>query len=113
MQSVLNAFGDVWWYIAHILSLTDVLDILIITVLLYQLVILTKQTPAIQVLKGLVILIVVRYLSQWAQLYTVSWLTNAILSNTPLLIVYTDQWTETVGNCIQDYDAAAFCIIGD
>ena len=87
MRAVFDMVDTFFWNIAHILSLTDVLDILIITVLLYQLVILTKQTPAIQVLKGLVILIVVRYLSQWAQLYTVSWLTNAILSNTPLLII--------------------------
>ena len=44
---------------------------------------------------------------------TVTDIGEGAFSNTPLLIVYTDQWTETVGNCVQDYNAAAFCLIGE
>ena len=87
MQSVWNALDNFWWSVTHLLSLTDVLDILIIAVLLYQLVILTKQTPAIQVLKGLAVLLVVRYLSELIHLNTVSSLINAVLSNTALLVI--------------------------
>ena len=87
MQSVWNALDNFWWNMTPLLTLTDVLDILIIAVLLYQLVILTKQTPAIQVLKGLAVLLVVRYLSELIHLNTVSSLINAVLSNTALLII--------------------------
>ncbi len=70
MQSVWNALDNFWWSVTHLLSLTDVLDILIVAALLYQLVILTKQTPAVQVLKGLAVLLVFRYVSELIHLYT-------------------------------------------
>jgi diadenylate cyclase len=82
MQSVWNALDNFWWSVTHLLSLTDVLDILIVAALLYQLVILTKQTPAVQVLKGLAVLLVFRYVSELIHLYTVSSVIDAVLSNT-------------------------------
>ncbi len=87
MQSVWNALDNFWWSVTHLLSLTDVLDILIVAALLYQLVILTKQTPAVQVLKGLAVLLVFRYVSELIHLYTVSSVIDAVLSNTALLII--------------------------
>ena len=87
MQSVWNMLDNFWWNITHLMTLTDVLDILIIAVLLYQLVILTKQTPAIQVLKGLAVLLVLRYVSELIRLHTLSSLINAVLSNTALLVI--------------------------
>ena len=87
MQSVWSALDNFWWNMTHLLTLTDVLDILIIAALLYQLVILTKQTPAIQVLKGLAVLLVFRYISELIHLHTVSSVINAVLSNTALLVI--------------------------
>ncbi|MBQ8081290.1 MAG: diadenylate cyclase CdaA [Clostridia bacterium] len=75
------------WNIIHRPNLIDVLDILIIAFLLYRLVVLTKQTRANQVLKGLAILLVLSYLSELIGFTSLSWLMRTVLNNGALLIV--------------------------
>ena len=70
-----------FWNIFHRPTLIDFIDILIIAFLIYQLVLLTRETRAIQVLKGLAVIIVASYLSELIGLTALNWLLRSILNN--------------------------------
>ena len=59
---------------------SDAVDIAIITVLIYHLILLTKETRAFQVLKGIGIVFIAALVSDVLQLVTISWLLNSLLS---------------------------------
>jgi diadenylate cyclase len=54
--------------------LIDLLDILIVSMIIYQLLALTKGTRAAQMITGLVLIFVVAFISFWFQLEGLSWL---------------------------------------
>ncbi|MFR0882176.1 MAG: hypothetical protein ACLSH5_02515 [Christensenellales bacterium] len=62
------------------LRASDAVDIAIITVLIYHLILLTKETRAFQVLKGIGIVFIAALVSDVLQLVTISWLLNSLLS---------------------------------
>lgn len=68
----------------------DVIDIVIVAIVLYKLFTLIKETRAEQLTKGIVVLLVLTKLSEWAQLFTINWiLDNAMTFGTlALLIVF-------------------------
>lgn len=66
---------------------TDAVDILIIALLLYKLILLTKETRAYQVLKGIGVLFIAALVSGGMQLPTLSWLLNSLLSAGMILAV--------------------------
>ena len=75
------------WNIFHRPSLVDIIDILIIAFIIYQLVLLTRQTRAIQVLKGLAVIIVASYLSEILGLTALNWLLRSILNNGVIVLM--------------------------
>ena len=68
-------------------SWLDALDILIIFVLLYRLILWTKETRAYEVLKGIGLLFLCSVASQLLQLNTVSWVLDAFLKSGSIIIV--------------------------
>ncbi|MEW8973694.1 MAG: diadenylate cyclase CdaA [Tissierellaceae bacterium] len=68
----------------------DVIDILLVAVILYKLFTLIKETRAEQLTKGIVVLLVLTKLSEWAELLTINWiLANAMtLGALAILIVF-------------------------
>jgi len=56
----------------------SVLDIIVVAVVFYQLLMLIKGTRAVQLLKGLFVLIVTSYLSRYLHLNTISWLLDQV-----------------------------------
>lgn len=72
------------------IQLTDIIDIILVAVIVYNVIRFIKQTRAMQLLKGIGILLVIMYLSEWFQLNVI----NFILLNTmqvgvtALLIVF-------------------------
>lgn len=68
----------------------DIIDILIVAAVLYKLFTLIKETRAEQLTKGIVVLLILTYLSDWMKLYTINWiLNNAMTVGTlALLIVF-------------------------
>lgn len=58
----------------------NVIDILVVWYLIYKLIMLVRGTRAIQVLKGIGIIIVVRIVSDYLGLNTVSWLMNQVIT---------------------------------
>ena len=86
MQSLISNVEMFFWNLTHQPNLADVIDILIMAVLLYQLVMLTKQTRAIQVLKGLAVLLVISYVSELFGLTSLNWLMRSVLNNGAVLL---------------------------
>lgn len=67
--------------------IADAIDILIIAVLIYKLFLLTRETRAYQVLKGVGLLFIAALLSDIFQLSTLGWLLNSVLSSGIIVIV--------------------------
>lgn len=67
--------------------IADAIDIIIIAVLLYHLIIFTRETRAIQLVKGLGVLFIVAFLSDLFQLSTLNWLLNSIIVSGLIVIV--------------------------
>ncbi|MBQ2661044.1 MAG: diadenylate cyclase CdaA [Clostridia bacterium] len=65
----------------------DAIDIIIIAVLLYHLIVFTRETRAIQLVKGLAILLAVAFLSDLFQISTLNWLLNSILVSGLIVVV--------------------------
>ena len=65
----------------------DALDILIITVLIYKLIVWTKETRAYEVLKGVGLLFLCSIVAQLFSLTILSWLLDSILTSGSIIIV--------------------------
>ena len=61
-------------------SFSDLVDILVISVIIYYLIKLVKETRAEQLIKGIIALLLMAVLSDLLHLYTVNWLLTQILS---------------------------------
>jgi len=62
-----------------IFNVTSVIDVLIVVMVLYWLVLLIKGTRAVQLIKGLIVLLLATAISNWLRLYAVHWLLNQAL----------------------------------
>ncbi len=69
------------------ISVLDLLDIAIIAVLIYKLIVWTKETRAYEVLKGIGLLFLCSIVSQLLSLTTLSWLLDSILTSGSIIIV--------------------------
>ncbi len=79
VKTITSGFAQFRW--------NDVLDIAIITFLLYRLILLTKETRAYQVLKGVAALFLLAVASDAMQLTTVSWMLSSVLVSGIVVIV--------------------------
>ncbi len=63
----------------QVLKITDIIDIFLVAVIIYQLLKVMKETRAIQLLKGIVIIFLILQVSTWAHLNTLNYLlSNAV-----------------------------------
>ncbi|PLX38827.1 MAG: TIGR00159 family protein [Deltaproteobacteria bacterium] len=69
------------------IRLQDVLDILLVTFLIYRILLLIKGTRAFQVLLGLILIFVAYVGSQVLELVALNWILNAFLSSFILVVV--------------------------
>lgn len=72
---------------SFIVGWRDVLDIALVTLLLYCIILLVRGTRAFSALIGLVLLVVVYVVSQYVGLYTLTWLLENLFSSLFLVIV--------------------------
>lgn len=68
------------------ISVFDIIDVIIITVIIYQVLKFFKNTKAIHVLKGLAILVVALALASWIGLPTTTWLLSSLFTSGILII---------------------------
>lgn len=69
------------------ISFLDILDIVIIAVLIYKLIVWTRETRAFEVLKGIGLLFLCSIASQLLSLTTLSWLLDSVLTSGSIIIV--------------------------
>lgn len=62
----------------HTISFINIIDMLVVAALIYKLFLWIKGTRAVQLLKGLVVLLVATTISDWLGLYTINWILNNI-----------------------------------
>ncbi len=65
------------------ISFINILDMLVVAALIYKLFLWIKGTRAVQLLKGLVVLVVATTISDWLGLYTINW----ILTNIRTMVI--------------------------
>jgi conserved hypothetical protein TIGR00159 len=75
------------WNLTHRLGFIDMVDILIVAAILYELLLLTRHTRGIALLKGLFLLLVIVLLSNILGLTSLNWLLLSILQNGTLVLV--------------------------
>ena len=76
-------FTNMWEWMQNTISMRwfDFLDILIMTVVIYQLLKFFKNTRAMNVLKGIALLIVALAFASWLHLPTVEWLLSSVITS--------------------------------
>ena len=87
MQSLWAQLQMLLWNIFNRPTIADILDILIVAFLLYELLMLTRETRASAVLKGLMLLLVVVGVSNLLGLTALNWLLMAVVNNGPIVLV--------------------------
>jgi len=75
------------WNLTHRLGIIDIIDILIVAVIIYELLLLTRHTRGSALLKGLFLLLVIVVLSNLLGLKSLNWLLLAVLQNGALVLV--------------------------
>lgn len=63
----------------QVLKLTDIIDIFLVAIIVYQLLKVIKETRAIQLLKGIVIVFLILQISTWAHLTTLNYLLSNVV----------------------------------
>lgn len=79
----MNYFADMTWTV----MIKDVLDILIVSYIIYLLLVIIRGTRAVQLLKGIFILVVTWAISTWFELYTLQWMMNQMFNFGILAVV--------------------------
>lgn len=69
------------------ISVTDVVDILVIAVIIYYLIVLVRETRAVQLIKGFAAILILAQLSNIFNLYTVNWLLSNLLTAGFILVI--------------------------
>ena len=75
------------WNVFNRPGLSDIIDILVVTVIIYELLMLTRQTRGSAVLKGLALLLLIVGASNLLGLTALNWLLMAVLKNGALVLV--------------------------
>ena len=88
METLWAQIQTVLWNVFNRPTIADVLDILIVAFLLYELLMLTKEPRASAVLKGLVTLVVASWVSDLLGLTALNWvLLNVVNNGTVVLVI--------------------------
>ena len=87
MQTLWMQIQNVMWNVFNRPSITDIVDILIVAFLLYELLMLTRETRASAVLKGLVTLVLASWVSDLLGLTALNWILLNIVNNGAVVLV--------------------------
>ena len=87
LQQFWQNLSSLLWSVISRPTIVAILDILIVAFLIYQLLMLTRDTRASQVLKGLGILFVVYWASDWLGFKALNWVLNMIVNSGAVVLV--------------------------
>src|SRR4051794_35270583 len=69
------------------INIKDIIDILIVSYVIYKLILLVRGTRAIQLLKGIFVVVVTWALSTWFKLSTLQWMMNQMFTFGVLAVI--------------------------
>ncbi|RAP73525.1 diadenylate cyclase CdaA [Paenibacillus montanisoli] len=72
----MNYFADLTWKE----WIKDLIDIAVVSYIIYKLILLVRGTRAVQLLKGIIVLVATWAISTWFNLYTLKWLMNQMFT---------------------------------
>ncbi len=87
MGNFATTVRNMGWNLTHRLGVIEIIDILIVAIIIYELLLLTRHTRGSAVLKGLFLLLVIALLSNLLGLVSVNWLLTAVLQNGAVVLV--------------------------
>lgn len=87
MNISLQTLQNAYWNLLHRLGLADIIDILIVAVVLYELLMLIRHTRGSAVLKGFALLIIASLVSNMFGLTAMNWLVTSIVKNGALVLI--------------------------
>ncbi len=87
MNDIMSTLRNMVWNLTHRIRITDMIDILIVAVIIYELLLLTRHTRGSALLKGLFLLIIIALLSNLLGFISLNWLLTAILQNGAIVLV--------------------------
>lgn len=87
MTALWDTIQTTLWNVFHRPGLSDIIDILIVTVIIYFLLMMTRQTRASAVLKGLVVLLIATFVSDLLGLTALNWLLMSVVNNGAVVLV--------------------------
>ena len=87
MNNAWDQIKNLVWNVFNRPTIADVLDIFIVAYLIYKLLMLTKETRASAVLKGLVMLIAASWISDLLGLTALSWVLQNVVANGAVVLV--------------------------
>ena len=87
LASLLQTIENLIWNVLHRPSLADIIDILIVAIIIYKLLMLTRDTRGSAVIKGLLLLLVVVGISNLFGLTALNWLLMTIVNNGAVVLV--------------------------
>lgn len=87
MTDVMGTIRNMVWNLTHRIRIVDLIDIIIVAVIIYELLLLTRHTRGSALLKGLFLLLIIALLSNLLGLVSLNWLLNAILQNGAIVLV--------------------------
>ena len=87
MNDIMGTIRNMIWNLTHRIRITDLIDILIVAVIIYELLLLTRHTRGSALLKGLFLLLIIAILSNLLGFVSLNWLISAILQNGAIVLV--------------------------
>ena len=61
-------------------DILSVIDIIIVAYVIYRVILLVQGTRAVQLFKGIAVLVVAAILSRWFGLYTINWVLDSLMT---------------------------------
>ena len=87
MNDMMTTIDNMIWNLTHRLGINDIFDILIMSVIIYEVLILMRRTRSSALLKGVFFLLVISLASSLLGLTGLNWLMNAILNNGAVVLL--------------------------
>ena len=87
MNNLVSTIRNMGWNLTHRLGVIDVIDIIIVAVIIYELLLLTQHTRGSALLKGLFLIFVIVIVSNLVGLVSLNWLLMAVLQNGAIVLV--------------------------
>lgn len=87
MNDFWSTIRNMGWNLTHRLGIIEILDILIVAIIIYELLLLTRHTRGSALLKGLFLLLVIVAISNILGLTSLNWLLTAVLQYGALVLV--------------------------